>query len=70
MSLILDLKKEIQETEEVVNIFETAIRRSRLFEDILSGVHGTKIMLDYLDYLGGNSVEFVREQQEKGMDNS
>lgn len=64
MSLIEDLKKEIQGITEDSNIFELAIIRTRFLSEVLSGKYGTEIMLDYL---GGDSVEFVRKQQEKGM---
>lgn len=66
MSLIEDLKKEVINIEGNLSDW-TYTERFGFMNKILSGKYGTEIMLDYLDYLGGDSVEFVRKQQEKGM---
>ena len=71
MSLMEDLKKEIERKES--SMFypsDVSFARSMLSDKVLSGWYGTAIMLDYLDYLGGDSVEFVRKQQEKGIGKS
>lgn len=66
MSLIEDLKKEVLNVEANLSGWPYA-ERFVFMNQILSGKYGTEIMLDYLDFLGGDSVEFVRKQQEKGI---
>ena len=68
MSLIDDLRSEIEYAEDNRESWTDQYKAKRLvFNNILSGNYGTEIMLDYLDYLGGDSVAFVAEYAKRGV---